>query len=336
MQTTHYDINNLAPVLITVYDRAAHLENAINSLKLNSIAKYTCVYIVSDNYYRDEDKAKIATVRKYLDNLQKNHKFKELNILAWEENKGSHKSYTDAINLVFEKYDRAIIFEDDILVSNTFLDYMNNALEFYKDDKRIFSIASYLYDNKLIPKDYQHEVFLYGFYQPWGVGMWRDRSNLLDYSCPGIEEFFNNKEELKRFNSISPHAIHILRDMIEKNKIYGDACCCYHMFKHNLYTLYPVKTLSVNKGFDGSGEHCFNDDAIQNKELTLNYYPQFVKNIEPSAEIQANIAKYFSNFKYDKLVPFLKKIKVYTILRMTYRLLKGKNPNFKTDLRARA
>ena len=51
------------------------------------------------------------------------------------------------MNQTFKKYDRAIILEDDNLVSSNFLEFMNNSLEIYKDNKG---------DSLIVPNNYAH------------------------------------------------------------------------------------------------------------------------------------------------------------------------------------
>lgn len=324
-----------APVLIQAYNRENHIKDALNSLAKNPLSKTTILYVAIDKAIKEEDSTSNQKVKELVEKFKTKNNFLEFNILAWKTNKGSFKSYIDACEIIFKKYDKLIFFEDDIIVSNTFLNYMNDALNFYESDKRIFSIASYLYSESHIPKDYPHEVFLYGFFQPWGVGIWKDRFFSIDRECDGLKELFKNKEDLKRFNNIGPHIIHILRDMIQKNEHYHDVICCFNMFKKNQFTLYPSKSLSANRGFDGSGEHCYKDKVLQNVNFTNDFIPKMIKNIEPDLRIQNNIARSFYSFKYDTLEPILRKCKIYKISRMMFRILKAKNPFYNKDPKAR-
>lgn len=315
--------NNLSPVLITIYDRLDCLQNAITHLKDNNLAKHTNVYIVSDNAYKIEHQDIINEIRQYIKNLDNKKYFNKVEGIFWDKNKGSYDSINDAITYLFTKYDRLIIFEDDILVSNKFLEYMNNALEFYKDDKRIMSIASHTHYKNIAYKGYPHEVYIVQMYSPWGVGIWKDRYEDIKFDLNEINEFLNNKKEVEKFNSISRHMLAILKDMIEKNKKYGDVIVCYNMFKQNRYTIYPIKPLSVNKGHDGRGEHCGTDKNWQNQELVNDFSPKLIKNIQLDPKIAKNTYRAFYSYKRDIIEHNLHKLGLYKPVRFIYKKIKA-------------
>lgn len=316
------DINNLSPVLISVYDRLDCLKNAIAYLKKNPLSKYTSLYIVSDYAYCNEHIEIIQEIREYINSLSG---FKRVEGIFWDKNKGSFDSVFDAVSYIFSKYDRLIIFEDDILVSNRFLEYMNMALEFYKDDKRIMSIASHTHYKNIIYKSYPHDVYLLKMYSPWGSGIWKDRFESIDFSLSGVDKFLNDKEQLREFNSISRHMLPILLDMLQKGKKYGDVMVCFNMFKQKRFTLYPIKPLSVNRGWDGRGEHCGTDKYWQNQELVNDFCPKMLDNIKLDSKIAKNAYKAFYSFKRDLLEVALKKLRLYTLTRKIYKILKGDN-----------
>ncbi|RAX52730.1 hypothetical protein CCY99_07115 [Helicobacter sp. 16-1353] len=319
------NLENLSPVLITVYDRLDSLQNAIISLKNNCLSQHTHLYIVSDYAYDESHKATIEQIRTFIKNISG---FKKVEGIFWEKNKGSFDSVSDAIQYIFTKHNKIIVFEDDILLSNRFLEYMNLALDFYQNDKRIFSIASHTHYKPIIPKNYPYDVYLGKMYSPWGSAMWKDRYESIDYNLPGLAEFLSDKKQIKAFNSISKHMLPILKDMLEKNKKYGDVMNCYNMFKNQLnnkpyqFTLYPIKSLSVNRGFDGRGEHCGVDEIWQNQKLVDDFCPQMVENLELDSRIQKNLYKAYYSYKRDIIEPLLKKLGIYEFVRYIYKAIK--------------
>ncbi|MDO7253865.1 glycosyltransferase [Helicobacter cappadocius] len=312
-------MKSLAPVLVMVYDRLDSLQNAIESLKTNELAKYTDLYVVSDAAYKDEHEEIILKIREYIKTIKG---FQKVKGICWEKNKGSFDSGKDAIEYIFSRYDRIISIEDDILVSNKFLEYMNNALEYYKDDKRIFSITSHIHHKKnLIPRNYPYEIFPIKMFNPWGTAIWKDRYESIDWSLGGIEEFLKNKQKIAEFNKISPHLFPLLQHMLMHNKKYTDVMICYDMFKNGKYTLYPIKPLSVNRGHDGRGEHCGKDKNWQNQKLEFDFSPKMVENIPYSPIIAKNISRAFFSYRSDLINPILKKLKIYTLLKTIYKFL---------------
>ncbi|PAF48836.1 hypothetical protein BKH41_04200 [Helicobacter sp. 12S02232-10] len=305
-------MSSLAPVLITVYDRLDCLQNAIASLKTNNECNKTDLYIVSDYAYQEEHKKIISQIREYIKNIKG---FQKVEGIFWDHNKGSFNSAQDAMKYLFSKYDKVIFFEDDILVSNRFLEYMNNALEFYKDDQRIISIASHRHHKIKIPKEYPYDVFLLKIYSPWGSAIWKDRYESIDWELKDVDSFLKDKEQIKAFNNISTHMLPILLDMLNKKKKYGDAIICYNMLKSKRYTLFPIEPLSVNRGHDGRGEHCVEDIELQNQVLAMDFYPSLTKNLPYDTTIGKMHHKVFYSFRRDFLEPFLKKIYLYRPLR---------------------
>ncbi|PAF51945.1 glycosyl transferase [Helicobacter sp. 13S00477-4] len=324
-------IKNLAPVLISVYDRLDCLQNAIESLAKNTLAKQTDVFIVSDAPYSKEFEIPVQKVRDYIISLKKSFYFKNIEGIFWESNKGSFQSGRDAFDYLYSKYDRVISFEDDVIVSNEFLNYMNDALQLYQDDKRIISIASNTHYHKIVPKSYPYEVFLLKMYSPWGVGMWKDRYENIDWDLEGIQDFFKDKKQLKAFNSISRHLLPILEDTVKNNKKHADGIICYNMFQQNTFTLYPIKPLSVNRGYDGRGEHCDFNDNWQHQQLSQDFCPKLIKNIPYCEKIGENQAWAFYSYRRDFVHPILVKLKLLPLAKKIKILIK--NP--KKDKNAR-
>lgn len=315
-------MKSLAPVLVIVYDRLDSLQNAIASLKSNDLAKHTDLYVVSDAPYKDEHEETITKVREYINSI---NGFQKVEGIFWEKNKGSFQSGKDAMEYIFSKYNSMISLEDDIIVSNRFLEYMNNALSFYEDDKRIFSITSNLhYKKNIVPKNYPHDVFLIKMFNPWGNAIWKDRYEGIDWSLEGLDSFLQDKKEVSKINQISTHLLPLLQDVCYQNKKYTDVMFCYNMFKKNQYTLYPTKALSVNRGHDGRGEHCGINEDWQNQPLVLDFCPKMVKDIPYSPILAKNIRRAFYSYKDDFISPILKKLGLYHYLKSIYQVLKGK------------
>ena len=60
-----------------------------------------------------------------------------------------------------------IVLEDDLVVSNDFIEYMNNALKYYKDKKNIWSISGYTFPMKALDK-YKNDVYIARSGCSWG------------------------------------------------------------------------------------------------------------------------------------------------------------------------
>ena len=85
-------------------------------------------------------------------------------------------------------------------------------------------------------------------------------------------EFISNKTKVKEFYKIAPHELEILKADRRGDYQALDVRLSFNMFINNQYSVYPVKHLINNKGFDGQGEHCeINEKSAKKfggKELT--------------------------------------------------------------------
>lgn len=126
-----------------------------------------------DSFKSEIDKQDVIDVRQSIKNIRG---FKSIKIFESKKNKGLANSIIDGVNLIINNYRKAIIIEDDLIVSEHFLNYMNRALDFYKNNKNIWSISGY---SPLLPclKRYKQEIYLSLRSSSWGWATWLNRCN---------------------------------------------------------------------------------------------------------------------------------------------------------------
>lgn len=310
---------NYAPIVVTVYDRLDHLKRCIESLKRNKYASQSIIYIVSDAPYVAEHTKKINEVRSYIKTITG---FKNVYHIFHEKNMGGHKSITFTLRKILEKYDSFISLEDDIVVSEDFLQYMNDALLYYREDKNIFSICGFKAPFEL-PKGYKEDVFFYPCNSPWGIATWKDRWEAVNH------DYFDRYSELKKdlkmykqFCSIGFYIKGILQADSRKEIVADDLRVYYHMFRNEMCSVFPVVSKTQNWGFDGTGEHCGNKKVwwvkpeldirnISTKFIPFSGYDEELLNNYRRFQDKINggiIAKYL---KYTWVHDLWKKIKKY-------------------------
>ena len=130
-------IQKYAPIIVSVYDRLEHLQHCISSLLANKEASLSVLYVVSDAAYKQEDAEQVNRVREYVRGISG---FYKVNFLFRDKNLGAHQSIILAVHEVLKTNETFIFLEDDIVVSENFLQYMNEGLSYYRNEKRIFSI----------------------------------------------------------------------------------------------------------------------------------------------------------------------------------------------------
>lgn len=283
-----------APIIITVYTRKQNLENLISSLLECPEACNSDLYIFSDAASKKEDELMVSEVRDYISTIKG---FKSVTAIKPDINSRISKIYhvRNKIIELFEHFDKYIFLEDDNIVSKHFLRYMNDAMDFYKDDSRITAVSAYTVPIKF-PFWYKKDIWLGKRYCPWGYGMrkeWYYQFNRTSYDRYSIA---TKKENIKKFYAVGRDILNILYDDSTGKISAGDVKIVFDQVMKNQYTLFPTKSLVRNVGFDGMGEHCCETNRFDTKlNCDVDYGIVFEKNIKECKSISKRFQKFQDN-----------------------------------------
>ena len=250
----------MVPVLIHTYVRLEHVKKTITSLRNNILAEETDLFIASDFQQTDSEASRVTAVRNYLRSIDG---FKSVTLFERDENFGAKENCFSALKVIFDKHDRIILMEDDIVTAPGFLKFMNEAFERYGDNERVFSITGYCPPIR-IPPTYRYDAFFLGRMSAWGCGMRKDRyDSVQEITQKEYDEFVANKELSRAFVKGGGEDLLVML----KNVAYGsldawDVRCMYTQFMKDQYTVYPTQSLILNIGFDGTGIHCGKSDKF--------------------------------------------------------------------------
>lgn len=247
--------NMLAPVVVFVYRRLEHTRQTIASLMKNTLAKETDVYIFSDGFKGEFDREDVLSVRNYIQSLKSETPFRKLEIIESKKNNGLAKSVISGTSRIIKQYGKVINVEDDLLLSEYFLEYMNTALNFYEDEKKVWSIGSHAAKLPFM-KDYKYDTFFCHRASSWGWGTWLDRWEKVDWSVSDYKRFKLNLKERKRFNIGGDDMASLLDRQMCGLKDSWAIRWCYAQYKDGSYCVRPVEPMLINIGQDGSGTHC--------------------------------------------------------------------------------
>jgi hypothetical protein len=235
---------NLSPITIFCYNRLDNLKSTIFALQNNHLATESDLIVFSDGPKNENDKIAVNQVRAFLNTITG---FKTITIHLSAENKGLANSIIQGVSNVFDKYDSIIVLEDDLVTSNNFLDYMNDALRFYKDYNTVFSIAGYSIP---IKNNSKCDVYFTGRSFSWGWATWKSRWDLIDWEVKDFDFFKTNNQLRKEFNKMGSDMSRML-DRQMNHKINSWAIrWCYHQFKFNLFSVHPFASKISNIGFN--------------------------------------------------------------------------------------
>lgn len=303
---------NLAPIAFFVYNRPLHTKKTIESLMKNDLVDKSDIFIFSDAPKDNSSADNVKKIRKYIRTISG---FRNMEIIERERSLGLANSIIDGVTNVINKYGKIIVVEDDLLFLNSFLRFMNDALEFYADKKKVFSITGYNYPESLmkIPLTYKYDIYFCPRCSSWGWGTWKDRWEKADWEFKDSEKFLKDKRLQKLYSYSGDDKVEMMIAQIEGKIDSWATRWEYTHFKNNAYTVYPVKSFLNNIGFDGTGVNSgydkkyFYSDGLQN----FKYEIKFLENIKLNEDIIKEFRKIFKRDNLYNLKQIIKKIIFY-------------------------
>jgi hypothetical protein len=303
-------MRKLAPIGISVYTRINHFKQCIEALQKNILAEKSGLFVYSDAASKKEDEDLVKEVREFAHSIKV---FKKLNVIEREKNYGGTRNAFFAFKEITEKFKKSIFLEDEIVTASGFLTFMNEALEFYKDDDRILSITGYSPPLNL-PNEYDNDIFILPRYNGWGTGVWK---SLMSEPLNKIDkkEFIKIKNKKKVFTVGGEDVLSMIEAEINEELNAGDVRVMYYQALNDKYTLYPKKSLTQNIGHDGSGVHCGKNNKFNVKLWDKVDNFEFIKDIQPDERIIKANKKFRRIGVRGKIVKLTKQIRLYSYLK---------------------
>lgn len=275
----------LAPIVFFVYKRPDHAQRAVNSLLKNELASQSRLFIFSDGAKNEKDSLSVQETRKYIASIKG---FAEVNIIEREHNVGCGINISDGITYMLNRFSKVIVFEDDLIVSPYFLQYMNDAPEIYKDDDKVSTVNAFMYPYVGRHAEKLPEYFFLPQTSSWGWGTWSRFWKDYDYDAAKLLEQITQRRlesQLNLGNSID------FMGML-RSQAYGSLDTWdIQLQAVNVLTgrlgLFPSVSLSQNLGMDGSGTHCGN--VGQDSEEFSRINGSFAKRYTPLKRIPIEI-----------------------------------------------
>jgi|GEM_PF-2260641 len=291
-------IDNLAPIGLTVYARLSHLEKTVQALKKNTLAGNSTLYIFSDGP-KPGDVEKVQQVRTYIKSIEG---FKKIVIVERKENSRINNN-RGGQQFLLGKYGKMIWLAEDIQVAPGFLQFMNDALNYYESHENVISITGYcppIGISELYPED----SFVLRRFNAWSFGTWKKKFADVETNLDGeqVRKNLNNPEFLDHLMS---NGLDIPKMVLKEIRGEIDALDVKVMYQQVLkgwLTLYPKKSLVQNTGCDGSGIHCGTSDKFLHDKLwgkTKNF--KFSDSVAPRPQIvEANYKFRFEINEFSK------------------------------------
>ncbi len=301
----------LSPIGISTYKRTNHIKRTIEALKLNLLSKYSKLYIFSDAPKKG-DEEEVHGLRKYVRTITG---FESISIIERETN---NRTYNNRMGLKYllEEYGKVIWLEEDIITTGGFLSFMNDALNYYKDDENILSITGYCPPIK-IRKMTRSDVFALRRFNAWGFATWGSKFDPYSFEIDPIESRKKMKQLrfLHRLNENGKDIPRMIKKEISHQIDALDVKVMYYQNFHDMYTIYPVQSLVKNIGHDGTGIHCGNSTRFDVDLWTKTHNFSFEKNIRPEKKIVKENYKFRSNGVKDIIIDILDFLRIYNVIK---------------------
>lgn len=264
-----------APILLFVYNRPEHTHRCIESLLKNTLASESNLFIYADGVKDSTQQEAVNKVRNYIRTIQG---FKQITLIERSENWGLARNIIDGVTTQVNRYGKVIVLEDDLVVAPHFLQFMNEALEVYKDEPRVGHIQAcdFTQDSSL------PATFLIKWTGSWGWATW-DRA--WKHFNPNGNELLQELEERKLthvfdFNGKYGFTRMLRRQIEGKNNSWAIRWNA-SLFLKDILSLNVGRSLVQNEGFDGSGTNC-GGGGLYASHLYLQ--PLFITPISPIEE----------------------------------------------------
>lgn len=236
---------------IFTFNRIEELKECIDSLKDCKGLSDFDIIVFSDGPRNEIEVKKVLEVRNYVLGIE-SLTIKEFNF--FDENKGLAESIIFGLNKVFEQYEKVIVLEDDLVVSTNFLIYMQKALDFYENDNSIFSISGYSPELKEL-KNCTNDVYFSPRASSWGIGIWKNRWQLIDWDVSSYKIFKYNLKKNWQFSRGGIDLPMMLGDQMSGRINSWAIRAVYSQFINNQVTVYPVKSKVKSIGFGNQATH---------------------------------------------------------------------------------
>lgn len=245
-----------APVVLFVYNRPDHTARTLESLAANALAVESDLIIYADGLKKPEHERAVRAARAV---ARQARGFKSVRMIERDRNLGLANSIITGVTDTCEMYGRAVVVEDDLILSPAFLTFMNAALRRYENNERVMQVSGYVFpvDN---PEQLPPAFFL-KLSATWGWATWKRAWDLFE------------KDASKLLRQLSNHASYdfdlkgaypYFQTLIDQNAgtldVWGVRWYA-SMFLRGGLCLHPARSLVNNIGMDASGEHCGSSTA---------------------------------------------------------------------------
>ena len=240
----------LAPVALFMFNRPEHLRRTIESLKRCDGFNESPIIVFGDGARYERDIAAVEATRHIAHELLGDQAEYRLS----ETNKGLARSIIDGVEILLARHGRVIVVEDDLVLAPSFLRFLNEGLDHYADDERVYQVSGHMFDVRDFVQ--RREALLLPMTTTWGWATWARAWKYFDPTATGWESLRQDHALRKRFNlnGSYDYTQMLERQMSKQIQSWGIRWY-WSVFMRGGLSCFPPRSLVANIGMDGTGTH---------------------------------------------------------------------------------
>lgn len=269
-----------APVIIPTLCRYEHFVRCIESLRKNTWAEHTDVYIGLDYPLKEAQWDGYKKIKDYL--RTSFPEFHHLYVIEQKQNIGAAKNAALLAETCAIKHDRYIYAEDDLEFSPNFIQYMDLALQKYEDDESVEMVVGYSYpinwkaakNCTVVKQNFNGSA--------WGKGVWLKKRMVTQayLKSNGLIKDFSRAYKEKALEEMIDFAV---KDYVTFagsgwSKTHGflnsptDVAMRIDLAVNHKYAIMPLISKVRNHGYDGTGLYCQRIEGDSSNEFCVDNY----------------------------------------------------------------
>lgn len=264
------------------YNRPEHTRQVLDALMNNSVLPQK-LFIFHDgkkDHVSDKDWNEVERVIHSID-------WCDSEVITVNEDKGMAELIPFGLKMVFEIYDAVIVLEDDCVPHGLFMKYMNDALENYGTNDRVYSIGASA-EPVSIPQN-GCDAFFVGRISTFGWATWRDKWNSYKEDYDILKRIKKNKEINEWYQIWGRDLEAKLVENITGNADLWWVLWALTVLERKGLSLSPYHSLVEHIGCDGNEVICIN-----NKKPKDDWKHDF--KLPEKVDVFESYENYFANF----------------------------------------
>lgn len=277
-----------SPIVLFVYNRPEHTRRTLEALVSADESNLSPLIVFCDGPKTESDRAKVEAVREIVNDIRG---FASVKVVERVSNYGLARNVIEGVTQVFEKYQKVIVLEDDLVVSKYFIHFMNSALNYY-EGRGVFSVSGYT-PNIEVPLDYPFTTYMIHRNCSWGWGTWKSKWMSVDWDVNDFGEFIHSGKKCRDFNQSGSDLTMMLLKQQTGVISSWSIRFCYGGFKRHEPTVYPVHSLVTNAGVDGSGTNMKSSDKYDVRLASYLSCQAFATGVAVNREILSSFRSFY-------------------------------------------